>query len=119
MNDYINNINLVLNIIDYESRSFYTKVKGELEELLKALYLKQLSIIRPSLLTGARTEHRLGEKVSEGIFKVLMPVLRGPSRKTRPIAGKTVDQAMVRIALTPKQGSVQIFEADELVRVGQ
>ncbi|MGM9945615.1 MAG: NAD(P)H-binding protein, partial [Lysinibacillus sp.] len=98
------------------SRSFYTKVKGELEESLKALNLNQLSIVRPSLLTGARAEFRLGEKVSEGIFKVLTPVLRGPLRKTRPIEGKTVAQAMVRIALSPKQASVQIFEADELVR---
>lgn len=98
---------------------FYTKTKGELEETLKAMQLHRLSMVRPSLLTGARAELRLGEKVSEGVFTLLKPVLLGPLQKTHPIAGETVARAMKRIALAPSNEAVQVYESDELMKIGK
>ena len=101
------------------SRSFYTKTKGEMEASLTALQLPRLSIVRPSLLTGARTELRVGEKVSEGIFKLITPLLCGSLRKMRPIAGETVARALNEIALHPATEVINIYESDELMKFGK
>src|SRR5213075_189940 len=45
-----------------ESRFFYSRVKGELEDALRTLGYRSLTIARPSLLLGDRRERRLGEE---------------------------------------------------------
>lgn len=101
------------------SRTFYMKTKGELEEALKALQLNRLSIVQPSLLTGERTEFRLGEKVGEGVLKVITPLLRGSMRKMRPISSETLATAMKKIALSPANNNVQTYLSDELMNIGK
>lgn len=46
---------------DPDSLFFYTRVKGELEEALKALDFWALHLFRPSVLMGDRKEFRLGK----------------------------------------------------------
>jgi uncharacterized protein YbjT (DUF2867 family) len=55
---------------DPNSRMFYSRVKGELETALAALGFRSVTIARPSLLLGFRTERRLAEEVSKvlGLF---------------------------------------------------
>ena len=48
---------------DAHSAVFYNRVKGELEAALQAQDWPQLTIVRPSLLLGARREFRLGERL--------------------------------------------------------
>ena len=48
-----------------QSRSFYLRVKGDLEEAIKALGFRALTVARPSLLLGDRPEFRLGEEVAK------------------------------------------------------
>ncbi|MCB0351663.1 MAG: NAD-dependent epimerase/dehydratase family protein [Bdellovibrionales bacterium] len=79
-----------------KSMVFYNKVKGELEDALKKLNLKKLSIIQPSLLLGERKEFRLGERLFEG-FKYL-PIWFGPLKKYQPIEAERVAQMMVDAA---------------------
>src|SRR5881409_191351 len=43
-----------------DSRIFYSRVKGELEDALRTLGFRSVTIVRPSLLLGDRTEFRLG-----------------------------------------------------------
>ncbi len=50
---------------DARSRVFYSRVKGELEDALKALHFEALTFARPSLLVGDRTEVRLGELIGQ------------------------------------------------------
>lgn len=50
---------------DARSRVFYSRVKGELEDALKALNFEALTFARPSLLLGDRTEVRLGELIGQ------------------------------------------------------
>ena len=47
---------------DRRSSIFYNRVKGEMEHALRAQDWPQLTICRPSLLLGERTEPRLGEQ---------------------------------------------------------
>lgn len=60
------------------SRFAYVKMKGELEDGVKALGFKHTVILRPGLIGGARTESRPAEAVLRGFasaLKKLSPVL--------------------------------------------
>lgn len=100
------------------SKAFYPRVKGEVEDALRGLQLPALSIFHPSLLLGDRNEFRLGEKMASVISTGLLPIFRGPLRKIRPIHGKTVAEAMVQVALKEASG-VQIFESAQIQELGE
>ncbi|MGB3153976.1 MAG: NAD(P)H-binding protein, partial [Chitinophagaceae bacterium] len=78
-----------------KSNNFYLKLKGEVEDAVKAVGIKSVHIMRPSMLLGDRKEFRLGEKISKGIlpaFSFLIP------SKYKPIHGKDVAKAMQVLA---------------------
>lgn len=100
-----------------KAAAYYSRVKGKLEMELIKLEFKRLSIIRPSLLTGNREEFRLGEKVGEGVLKVVNPLLIGPLKKVRSIPAEQVAKAMVAIALTPSKNLVTIYKSDQLLKM--
>ena len=58
-----------------QSRVYYNRVKGSVEEALKQLHFKRLVIFKPSLLMGTRKAFRLGERVAIEIVKVISFVL--------------------------------------------
>ena len=81
---------------DAASRVFYNRVKGETERELAALGLASLVIVRPSLLSGHRSEFRLGERLAlmaTRPFRALIPA------GVRPIAAGDVARAMLDAAL--------------------
>ena len=78
-----------------KSNNFYLKLKGEVEDAVKAVGLKLVHIMRPSMLLGERKEFRLGEKISKGIFPIFSFLI--PS-KYKPIYGKDVAKAMQVLA---------------------
>ena len=63
---------------DPRSRFAYTRLKGELERDLAAIGYPSLTIVRPSVLGGARREQRTAERVSQRLFAAIGPVV--PSR---------------------------------------
>ena len=90
----------------------YLKNKGEVEEKLKGLNFKQLTIVKPSILLGKRSKFRLGEFLSQRIFVLLSFLFVGPLKKVKPINSKQVAKAMAFIA---KNGHSQmIYESDAL-----
>lgn len=97
-----------------KSLFYYNRVKGKLEHDLQALDLPQLSIIRPSLLVGKRSEFRFGEKIGEVILRVLNPLLIGPLKRFRSIEAKQVAFAMMLIALYAPKQKVAIYTSDKL-----
>lgn len=54
---------------------FYSRVKGELEADLTALAFPSLTLVRPGLIGGDRTERRTGEHVALLVLKRLGPLL--------------------------------------------
>ncbi|SDZ66837.1 Uncharacterized conserved protein YbjT, contains NAD(P)-binding and DUF2867 domains [Evansella caseinilytica] len=98
---------------DRESRFFYSRVKGKLEEALVLLDFRSLHIFRPSLLTGKRQEFRFGEKVALWMSKPLSALLIGPYEKFRPIKGKYVALTMCAAAQENSSG-VHIYESDKI-----
>ncbi|RTL28107.1 MAG: NAD-dependent epimerase/dehydratase family protein [Burkholderiales bacterium] len=61
------------------SKVFYSRVKGELEEAIRAIGFDHVSVARPSFLAGERVEHRLGEGIALKLG-FLMPALYKPVR---------------------------------------
>lgn len=88
---------------DPGSRIFYSRVKGEMERDLASLGLRSLVVVRPSLLAGARTEFRLGERFALAAARPLGALLPA---SVRPIAAADVAQSMIDAALAEVPSAV-------------
>jgi uncharacterized protein YbjT (DUF2867 family) len=93
------------------SKNTYLKMKGELEQEIKLLPFKRISIFQPSLLLGNRAEFRLGEKIGSWIMKALciFPFLK----RYRPIKGEQVAAKMCRVSQLPGQ-TIEYYCLDEI-----
>ena len=99
-----------------DSSNFYTKMKGETEEDIKASGLEGLVIYRPSLLTGDRKEKRFAEGLMQSLSKLINPLLVGSVKKYRSIEAKTVAAAMLKLSKTEVKG-IYVYESDDIVKV--
>jgi uncharacterized protein YbjT (DUF2867 family) len=96
---------------DSQSRNFYLKLKGEVEEKVGSLDLPSVSIFRPSMLLGQRAEFRLGERIGQvlmGVLGFLIPA------QYKAIDVKTVARAMVAVAKKDTVG-VQFYTYAEMM----
>lgn len=91
---------------DAGSRIFYNRVKGELEDALRILGYRSVTIVRPSLLLGDREEFRLGEVVAKR-FAWAVP------GRFRPVHARDVARALVRSACEDVPG-LHIIESDDI-----
>lgn len=98
---------------DKRSFFFYNRVKGEVEEQLKALGYPALHIYRPSLLLGQRDQKRAGEKAGEFIMNIFDPLMLGPLKKYKAVSATKVARAMEAFAHSSGIGTF-IHESDEL-----
>lgn len=89
-----------------DSRVFYSRVKGELEDALRSLAFRSLTIVRPSLLLGERGEFRLGEEIGKR-FAWIVP------GKYKPIHARDVAAVLVRSAKEDVPG-MRIIESDRI-----
>lgn len=96
---------------DATSSIFYNRVKGEMEQALKAQDWPQLTLCRPSLLLGERTEPRLAEQLAGPLSKLIPGKYHG-------IEACQLARAMWRLALEEPDG-VRVVESDELRRLGK
>lgn len=81
---------------DAKQRQFYLRVKGEIEAAVQALGFAAVSIIRPSLLTGAsRTDRRYAERTAELLTGWIAPCL--PAR-FRPVSVEHVASFLLALA---------------------
>lgn len=93
---------------DANSRFFYNRVKGELEDRLAALGFRSVTIARPSLLLGERPEFRRGERIGAKLGW-LMPAAY------KPIEARTVARALADAAREDAPG-MRIMESREMRR---
>ncbi len=80
----------------------YLKMKGDLEDRVKALNFNRLSLVQPSLLLGKRDQTRLGESVGALVLPMIckLPLLS----RYRPIHAKAVATRMLQIAKVDSTG---------------
>lgn len=64
--------------------SFYLRTKGEIERDIETIGFASLTIVRPGLLGGARSERRLAEDVGKVVLGFLGPILPARWRISRP-----------------------------------
>ena len=95
---------------DAESRIFYNQVKGELENALRTLGLRSVTIVRPSLLLGKRKEFRPFERLAMIVGEVV------PGRY-RPVRAKDVAKALVTWARKDEPG-LRIIESEQIKDAG-
>ena len=99
---------------DSNSKVFYNRTKGEMEEALQDLRYPCLRILRPSLLLGLRKEFRLGEKIGVLLTPVLKPFLLGSLKKYRPVQAESVAKFMVKAAHEEPISGVHVYESNLL-----
>ncbi len=102
---------------DAKSGNFYLKTKGEIQDFLKDCSFESVAVLQPSLLLGNRTEFRLGEKVGAFFMKTFSFLFLGNLKKYKPIEGKTVAKALLKIAQTNNKG-FKIYESDVIQEIG-
>jgi uncharacterized protein YbjT (DUF2867 family) len=88
------------------SRVFYSRVKGEVEDAIRALPYQSVTLVRPSLLLGQREELRLGESIGK-LFAKVVP------RRYRPVQASAVAATIVRAAVEDRVG-VRVIESKEI-----
>lgn len=93
---------------DPRSPFFYSRVKGELEEAVRALAYRSVTLLRPSLLLGARAEYRPLEEVAKRLSFLFPPPFR-------PVEAGAVAEALVEAARADRPG-VRVIEAPEIRR---
>ena len=96
---------------DPKSSVFYNRVKGEMEQSLRAQGWPQLTIARPSLLIGERTEPRLAEQLAAPLSRLIPGKYHG-------IEACQLARALWRLALEEQNG-VRVVESDELRKLGK
>ncbi len=81
-----------------KSKSFYLKVKGELENAILSMpQLANAAAVRPSLLLGERADKRTGESMGIAFAKALSPIMVGPLAKYRPVNANQVAYQMTKL----------------------
>jgi uncharacterized protein YbjT (DUF2867 family) len=102
---------------DPESRIFYNKVKGKMEQDVKKLDLGAIHIFRPSLLLGDRDEKRTGEELASKLLRPLSKLMIGPLSKYKPIEAETVAKGMVYAAAQNSTGKFT-YLSDQIAEMG-
>jgi uncharacterized protein YbjT (DUF2867 family) len=90
-----------------DSRIFYNRVKGELEDALRRLPFRSITIARPSFLIGEREQRRPGETIGR-LLGLLAP------RRFRSVHVRNVAAALILAARQDKPG-LHVLENADLV----
>ena len=98
---------------DINKKSFYLKLKGEIEKEVESKQLNSSTVYRPSLLLGNRKENRFGEKVAQ----ILIPLISFlfPDNY-KPIKAIDVAKAMVTESKKIERG-FKIYHYRDILRL--
>lgn len=90
---------LIVSAVGANSKSplFYNRLKGEVEDALKSMPFRSVTIAQPSVLIGERVEPRLSEKIAWSLA-FLTPA------RYRPVHASSVAGALVRAARKDEPG---------------
>jgi uncharacterized protein YbjT (DUF2867 family) len=103
---------------DAGSTNFYLRVKGEVEDALRALPFESLVVLRPGLLLGDRRESRPAEALARFVAPLFNPLLLGPLAKYRSVYADRVAAAMVAAAFEDRRG-VSVLDVPGIERLAE
>ena len=81
-----------------QSKIFYSRTKGEMEQAVLDQDIPNTFILRPSLILGDRNEKRFGESFGALVLKVTNTLLVGRLKKYRAIKADQIAAAMISLA---------------------
>jgi len=96
---------------DPNSRNFYLRTKGDMEEELEGVGFESLDILQPSMLLAWRAEMRPLEFVASALMPLAAPMLRGKYAPYRGISARIVAAAMLGATRSGRRG-VQRYTYD-------
>lgn len=97
------------------SKIFYLRMKGELEEAVKELNFSHIHIVQPSILQGKRDKVRIGEKLAAKIANISARIIPR-IKKYRSIKGEEVARALQNIYKKQSEKGVFVYKLDELFK---
>ena len=87
------------------AKTFYLRVKGEMERDLAKVGFKRLDVLRPGLLRGLRGgDRRTGERIGIAVSPLTDLFLRGGMRRYRSISAQMVAEAALGLAMRKAAG---------------
>lgn len=92
---------------DPHSMFFYNRVKGEMEQALRAQAWQRLTFARPSMLLGERQKKRGNEVVLAPLFRLL-------PGNWKSIEARDVARAMLTEAFAPSQEGITVLSSAKL-----
>lgn len=103
---------------DKNSRIFYNRVKGDMEEAVISKDIKYIYVMQPSLIGGNREENRLGEKIAKFFMNLVEPIMFGDLKKYRTIEPETIALAMLKLSKEPTIDESRI-ESDLIKQISE
>lgn len=102
------------------SPTFYLRVKGEVEQAVKAMGFERVDIMRPGLLRGERgNDRRLGERLGIMLSPFTdLAMSFGPLRRYRSIDAAAVARAIAALAGKGGKGNL-VHENDAILRLAR
>ncbi len=88
------------------SMFFYARTKGELERDIQQIGFRSLTICRPSIIAGPRTEVRNAERAALSVFRLLAPVL---PKKFHVNPAPVIAASLLNSVLAARPGSQWVF----------
>jgi uncharacterized protein YbjT (DUF2867 family) len=98
------------------SRNLYLRVKGEVEEAVRALGFPAVDVLQPGLLLGMRSEFRPLELAGQIGMPIANLLLWGEATRFRGIGADTVGRAMLGAARSARK-SINRYTYDEIMKL--
>lgn len=95
-----------------KSGIFYSKMKGELEDAVKLLAFKSITILQPGQLDGNRTKKRTSEKLALSVMYAINKL--GILKKYKPIHATDVARAMINASGKATSATFTLDEVHKL-----
>lgn len=95
-----------------DSRIFYSRMKGKLEEAIISLDFPKLIILRPGFIARPNTDRRM-EKISLGIIGFLNKI--GLFRKFRPISTVDLANVILNSSMNENEKDIDIWESPKIL----
>jgi uncharacterized protein YbjT (DUF2867 family) len=99
-----------------ESKIFYSRTKGEMEQAVLDQKIPNTYILRPSLILGEREKNRIGEKIGALFLSLVTLFLQGRLRKYRAIKADCIASAMIELAAS--KPDLQMVESGLIQELG-
>ena len=99
---------------DVNSSNFYLHIKGKMENAIRQTLFSSISIFRPSMLLGQRSESRPLERVGQTIMKSFSFIFINKIKKYHPIQADQVAGAMIVVSKENTTG-ITVFEYNEMM----